>query len=142
MGVESKFGMVTRSHRFEGDKKNFVEFLGLRKSARRGSRRLPRRSGFLVLKVEGLDFLETWFGAQKPVPHHLTRIYQLLLHVVAMKGMIPVLVALRTGYTGRVIADAVKRGYVEVSFVPKKASEEVRARIREMIGKPPREMIV
>jgi len=82
-----------------------------------------------VLKVKGLEFLETWFGTLKRVPPNLTKLYQLLLHMVTMKGMVPVY-----------FDEAVTRGYVESSPVPKKPSEEILKRIREIIGKPPREM--
>jgi hypothetical protein len=34
----------------------------------------------------------------------------------------------------------VTKGYVESSPVPKKPSKEILKRIREIIGKPPREM--
>jgi len=103
-------------------------------------RNLQHRKQFLVLKVEGLKFLKIWFGAQKCVPPNLTKLYQLILHMVTMKGMIPVYLALRTGYTSKLINEAVKRGYVELSLVPKKPSEEVLNRINEIIGKPPREI--
>ena len=103
---------------------------------------MSKRSRYLVLKGKGLDFIETWFGAPKCVPPNLTKMYQLLLHMVTMKGTMPVRLALRTGYTSRIIEEAVKRGYVELSFVPKSASKEIMNRITEIIGKPPREMLV
>jgi hypothetical protein len=99
-----------------------------------------RRKRYLVLKAKGLEFLETWFGTMKCVPPNLTKLYQLLLHMVTMKGMVPVYLALRIGYSSKVIDEAVTKGYVESSHVPKKPSEEVLKRIREIIGKPPREM--
>jgi len=98
------------------------------------------RKQYLVLKAKGLEFLETWFGTLKCVPPNLTKLYQLLLHMVTMKGMVPVYLALRIGYTIKVIDEAVTRGYVESSPVPKKPSEEISERIREIIGRPPREM--
>lgn len=103
---------------------------------------MSKQSRYLVLKVKGLGFVRTWYGAPKCVPPDLTRIYQLLLHMVTMKGTIPVRVVLRIGYTSRIIGETVKRGYVELCFVPKKASKEVMNRITEIIGKPPREMLV
>ncbi|MGC9321926.1 MAG: hypothetical protein ACP5FY_06780 [Kosmotogaceae bacterium] len=56
--------------------------------------------------------------------------------------MMPVYLALRTGYTSRLINEAVKRGYVELSLVPKKPSEKALKMVKEIIGKPPREMVV
>ena len=104
-------------------------------------KQFPRhRKRYLVLKVKGLEFLQTWFGTPKSVPPNLTKLYQLLLHMVTMKGTVPVYLALRIGYTGKVIAEAVIREYVESSHVPRKPSEEVLKRIREIMGKPPREI--
>ena len=103
-------------------------------------RNLHHRKQFLVLKIEGLKFLEIWFGAQKCVPPNLTKLYQLLLHMVTMKGTVPVYLALKIGYTIKVIDEAVTKGYVESSPIPKKPSKEILKRIREIIGKPPREM--
>ncbi len=82
--------------------------------------RFPRyQKRYLVLKVKGLKFLETWFGTQKCLPPNLTKLYQLLLHMVTMKGMIPVYLALRLGYTGKLINKAVIKEYVELSLVSK-----------------------
>ena len=106
-------------------------------------RQFPRyQKRYLVLKVKGLEFLETWFGTPKCVPPNLTKLYQLLLHMVTMKGTIPVYLALKLGYTTKLINEAVTKDYVELSIVPRKTSEEVSKRIREIIGKPPREMLV
>ena len=103
-------------------------------------RNLHHRKQFLVLKIEGLKFLETWFGTLKCVPPNLMKLYQLLLHMVTMKGTVPVYLALKIGYTIKVIDEAVTKGYVESSPIPKKPSKEILKRIREIIGKPPREM--
>ena len=97
---------------------------------------------YLVLEVEGLEFVETWFGTPKCVPPSLTRLYQLLLHMVTMNGTVPVYIALKLGYTSRLIGEAVSRGFVELSLVPRRPSEEVLQSIREIIGEPPREMFV
>ena len=95
-----------------------------------------------MLKDKGLQFLDTWFGTPKGIPPDLTRLYQLLLHMVTMKGTIPVILALRLGYTRQLIQEAVKRKYVELSLGAKKPSEDVSKRIREIIGKPSRKMVV
>jgi hypothetical protein len=100
------------------------------------------QKGYLVLKVEGLDFLDTWFGTSKCLPPNLTRLYQLLLHMITMKGTLPVYLALRLGYTHRLIGKAVTKGYVELAPAPKKPSGKILKRVREIIGKPPREMFV
>jgi len=89
-----------------------------------------------------LEFVETWFGTQKCVPPNFTKLYQLLLHLVTMNGMVPVYLALRLGYTSKLIGEAVSKGFVELSLVPRRPSEEVLGCIREIIGNPPRQMFV
>lgn len=101
-----------------------------------------RQKQYLVLEVKGLEFVETWFGTPKCVPPSLTRLYQLLLHMVTMNGTVPVYMALKLEYTSRLISEAVSKGFVELSLVPRRPSEEVLRCIREIIGKPPREMFV
>ena len=97
---------------------------------------------YLVLKAEGLEFIETWFGTARCVPPNLTRLYQLLLHLVTMNGTVPVYLALRLGYTSKLIGEAVSRGFVELSLVPRRPSEDVLGCIKDIIGKPPRQMFV
>jgi hypothetical protein len=99
-----------------------------------------RQKEYLVLKADGLRFLKMWFGAPKSVPPNLTKLYQLLLHMATMKKVIPVYLALRTGYTCKLVSEAARRGYVELSHVPRKPSEEVLDQIKEIIGKQSREM--
>ncbi len=101
-----------------------------------------RQKQYLVLKAEGLEFIETWFGTPKCVPPNVTKLYQLLLHLVTMKGTVPVHLALKLGYTSKLIGEAVSGGFVELSLVPRRPSEEVLTCIGEIIGKPPREMFV
>jgi hypothetical protein len=89
-----------------------------------------------------LEFVETWFGTPQCVPPRLTRLYQLLLHMVTMNGMVPVYIALKSGYTRRLIGEVVSSGFVELSLVPRKPSDEVLRCIEKIIGKPPQEMFV
>ena len=67
---------------------------------------------YLVLEVKGLEFVETWFATSKCVPPSLTRLYLLLLLMVTMNGTIPVYLALRSGYTSKLIGEAVSKGLV------------------------------
>ena len=103
---------------------------------------LRQRRGYLVLRSEGLCFLEKWFKKSKRLPPNLVKLYQLLLHMVTLNGVIPVYLALRIGYTLGTIDVAVSKRYIELSSAPKKPSEEVLKKIKEIIGKPPREIIV
>lgn len=108
---------------------------------------IMRRRGYtlkqyLVLKAEGLEFVRTWFDRREHVPPGLTKSYQLLLQLVTMNGTIPVQLALRFGYTRRLIGEVVKKGYVTLSPTPRKPLEEVRLQIKDMIGRPPQGMFV
>lgn len=96
-------------------------------------RRISRHQNrYLVLKVEGLRFVKVWFEVPKCVPPDLTKLYQLLLHMVTMKGVIPVYLAHRMGYTDKLIDEAVAKGYVELRPVPKKPAEEVLKNIEKI----------
>jgi len=88
-----------------------------------------------------MEFVETWFGAPKCVPPDVTRLYQLLLYVVSMKGQIPIYAAHRSGYTVNQIASAISKGFVEASPVPKKPQEKVITHIDKIIGNPPQHML-
>lgn len=95
-----------------------------------------------MLEAKGLEFIETWFGEPKCVPPNLTKLYQLLLHTITMNGTLPFYLALRSGYTGKLIEEAASRGFIEISLVPKNLSEQVRTSIKEIIGKTPQQMFV
>lgn len=109
---------------------------------------MPRRSQlslrrqYLILKAEGLELIKTWFGTHECVLPNLTKLYQLLLHLVTMNGTVTVDQALRLGYTGKSVSEALSRGFIELSLVPKRTSEQVLGCIREIIGKPPQQMFV
>ena len=106
-------------------------------------RKFPHnKKRYLVLKVKGLEFIETWFGIPRCIPPNLTKLYQLLLHMVTMKGIVPMYLALKLGYASRIIEEAVTRGYVELSLSPKKPSQPVLRRVKAIIEKPSRGMIV
>ena len=78
---------------------------------------------FLVLTTKGVEFVETWFGASGRVPPHLTKLYQLLLHTVSMGGVISFRLALKAGYSRKVIKEAVSKAYIELTTVPKKCEK-------------------
>ncbi len=101
-----------------------------------------RQKQYLVLKAKGLEFIETWFYTPRCIPSNLTKLYQLLLHMVTMKGTVPIYLTRRMGYSSKLIGEAVSRGFVELSLVPKNPSDEVTKYIREIIGKPPQKMFV
>jgi hypothetical protein len=96
----------------------------------------------LVLQVKGVEFVEKWFGAQECVPPNLIRPYQLLLNMVTMKGTAPMRLALKLGFSSKLISKMVSEGLIKVSLMPKKPPKEVRTRIAQIIGKPPDRMVV
>ena len=91
--------------------------------AKRQRRLIFIRPGFLVLSAKGFEFVETWFGASGRVPPHLTKLYQLLLHTVSMGGVISFRLALKAGYSRKVIKEAVSKAYIELTTVPKKCEK-------------------
>lgn len=97
---------------------------------------------YLVLRIEGLEFVRTWFDRRENVPPGLTKSYQLLLHLITMNGTIPVQLALRFGYTRSLIHEVIRKGYAVLSPTPRKPLEEVRVEIKNMIGRPPQGMFV
>lgn len=104
--------------------------------------RFSLRRQYLILKAEGFELIKTWFGTHECVPPNLTKLYQLLLHMVTMNGTISVDQALRLGYTSKSVSEALSREFIELSLVPKRPSEQVLGYIREIIGKPPQQMFV
>lgn len=98
------------------------------------------RPGFLLLTIQGLRFVKGWFNTTAHVPNHLTRLYQLLLHLTSMRGSMRVGLALRLGYSQRTIRKALSEGYIKLAHKPQGLSVDVLAKIDGMIGKPPREV--
>ena len=110
--------------------------------AKKARRLILIRPGFLVLTAKGLEFVETWFGASGRVPPHLTKLYQLLLQTVSMGGVISLQVALKMGYSRKVIREATSRGYVELTSISRRPEKGVLRRIKEMVGQPPKEIYI
>ncbi len=86
--------------------------------------------------------MEEWYVAVQPVPANVTKLYQLLLHMVTMRGTIPVYLALELGYANQLIDEAMSRGFVELSLELKKPSRRVSRQINQIIGIPPPEMSI
>lgn len=98
------------------------------------------RPAFLVLTIQGLRFMGEWFNTTAPLPYHLTRLYQLLLHLTSMRGTMRIGLALRLGYDQKIIRKAVSEGYIKLARKPQALSIDVLAKIDDMMGKPPREV--
>ena len=95
---------------------------------------------YLVLKLEGLEFVKTWFDKRESIPSSSTRLYQLLLHLITMNGVIPIQLAFRFGYTKKLVGEAIAMGYAILSPTPQKPLDEVLIQIKDIIGKPPQQM--
>ena len=97
---------------------------------------------FLVLTSRGLEFVTGWFGTSGRVPSPVTTLYQLLLRIVSMGGVMSLQLAYRVGYRINVIEKAVSNDYVELNPVSKRLEKKVLKRIKNMVGEPPRELYI
>jgi hypothetical protein len=87
--------------------------------------------------MKGIAFIEEWYTAEH-IPSNLTRLYQLLLNLIRMKGTMTTHFARRLGHTSKVLKLAISQGYVKVNTRPIKPSGAVYNKIVEMIGEAPR----
>ena len=90
---------------------------------------------FLILTNDGIKFAKRWFRSRKRVPPKISRLYQLILKIVMMKGVITLIGAQRIGYAEKVIQDAISRRYLRLARKPSKPSREVTQDINKLIGK-------
>lgn len=94
-----------------------------------------------MLTVKGIQFTEKWFHAEH-VPANLTKLYQLLLKLIRMKGVMEVRLAQRLGFSSLCVGRAVSAGYVKVFNLPIMPEKDVQQKIAEIIGEPPRRIYV
>lgn len=92
-----------------------------------------------MITMKGFVFAERWYCAEH-IPTHIVRLYQLLLKLIRMKGIMALGLAKRMGYGEKVIDQALSSGYVEVVGRPSGLPDSVRDKIVEMIGEAPREI--
>jgi len=98
-----------------------------------------RWARYLVITLKGVRFAERWYHAAH-VPPTIARLYQLLLKLIRSKGVVTIGFGRRIGYGGKVINQALSRGYVTIGSGPRMLSDRVRERIVEMIGEAPRDV--
>lgn len=96
-----------------------------------------QRKRYLVITMKGIEFVEKLYTAEH-IPSNLTRLYQLLLKLIRMKGTMTINFARRLNYIREVLKLATKKGYVKVNNRPIKSSGAVHNKIVKMIGKVPR----
>jgi hypothetical protein len=97
------------------------------------------RQRYLVVTMKGIAFVEEWYMAEH-IPSNLTRVYQLLLKLIQMKGTMTTNLTNRLGYTDEVLKLATSRDYVTVNNRPTKPSGAVHNKISKMIGEAPRDI--
>ena len=95
-----------------------------------------RRAQYLEITIKGLKFVEKWYTT-KHIPSNLTRLYQLLLKLIWMKGTITTSYAQRLGYNNNVLKLAISRDYVETHKKSIKPPVTIQNKIHEMIGEAP-----
>lgn len=101
---------------------------------------VPFRKLYLILTIKGLDFVDDWFNSNEHIPSSLTELYQLLLRIARLNGVINMWIAMRLGFSKDVINKAISNAYLVLSRRPRNRSNEVLRRIKEMHGKPPEEI--
>ena len=90
-----------------------------------------------MLTMKGIEFAEKWYYAEH-VPADLTKLYQLLLKLIWMKGVMEAGLAQRLGFSPLCIGRAVSAGYVKATRTPASAKDDVQKKIAEIIGEAPR----
>ncbi len=96
--------------------------------------RQPKR--YVEITLKGIEFVEHWYTVQE-IPPHVTRLYQLLLGLIWVKGFL-VLPARYVGRQGSVVNQARVRGYVTVNELPRRLPVTILERIDAMMGTAPR----
>ncbi len=86
--------------------------------------------------MKGIEFVEHWYAVRE-IPPHVTRLYQLLLGLIWVKGIL-VVPAHYVGRRGSVVDQACVRGYVTVNELPRRIPVAVLEKIDTMIGTAPR----
>jgi len=87
--------------------------------------------------MKGIEFVERWYHAVH-VPAELTKLYQLLLKLIWMKGVMEARLAQKLGFSALCIGLAESNDYVKITRIPVRPPEEVQRKIADMIGKAPR----
>jgi hypothetical protein len=90
---------------------------------------------FLILTNDGIKFAKRWHRSKNKVPPKMSRLYQLIMKIIMMKGVITQIGAQKIGYDKKVIHDAISRRYLRLARKPSKPSREVIQDINKLIGK-------
>ena len=91
--------------------------------------RRVQRKRYVVITLKGIEFAEKWYAAQEISPR-VTRLYQLLLGLIWMRGTMTVSVK-QVGHEDSVVNRARLRGYVIIDERPRRIPEDVQHKIGE-----------
>jgi hypothetical protein len=91
--------------------------------------------GYVVVTMNGVQFVEAWYHAER-IPAKLVCLYQFLLRLVWMHGRAPVNVV---GYN-TLLKIAQLKGYVKIKRQPERLPNGVHERIMRLRGDAPREI--
>jgi hypothetical protein len=72
-----------------------------------------REARYLEITLKGLRFAEELYPVEH-IPSHIARLYQLLLKLIRVRGVMAVSLAKRMGYGEKVIDQALSTGCVEI----------------------------
>ncbi len=98
-------------------------------------RRIQRKR-YVVITLKGIEFAEKWYAVSQ-IPPRLTRLYQLLLGLIWMRGTMTVS-AKQVDDEASVVRQASSKGYVKIYERPVRPSESIHQKTVEMIGEAPR----
>jgi hypothetical protein len=87
--------------------------------------------------MKGLKFVEKWYTADH-IPPQLTRLYQLLLRLIWMKGTMTTNLTRRFGYNKEILKLAGSMDYVKIKNSLILPAEAIQKKIVTMIGEAPR----
>jgi len=92
-----------------------------------------------VITIKGIKFTKEWYyRAHIHLP--IARLYQLLLRLIWMRGIIVLHHPLRLTKWGKIMNQALSEGYVKIVEKTHLSSEGIRERIKQMIGDAPRDI--
>ena len=98
--------------------------------------RRAQRKRYLVITLKGIQFAKQWYAARR-IPPRVTRLYQLLLGLIWMKGIMTV-PAKQVNQKDSVVNRARVRGFVIIDERPHRIPEAIQHEIGSIIGKAPR----
>ena len=94
-----------------------------------------------MVTIKGIKFAHEWYF-KAYIPPHVVGLYQLILRLIWMRGIIVLHHSLKSTQWGEIMNQALSEGYVKIVENSYIFSEKIRDIIEQMIGKAPREIYV